>query len=461
MNPRLSSALSSQAYLSLLFSLFLVFAISTPSWALFPSVKPPPPAQQTASHTVTIDSVTVRPDSSFQLAVRTSDLTGAGISSFDLLLLYDASLISATGATLDGTLSGPDGAGMTLLTNTDTPGQIRISAAGPSDLTGNGALVWLTFESLQIGGATEISFSTLTFNEGAPITEGVEGAVSVELPLLGDPSLNQEITAYDAFLILQHMVGNGPLEGEAFSMGDVSGNGGISAFDASLILRRSIDLISCFPAEPTCGASKYNEVVDAQLNWHARPSDNSASLLITDIQGAIRAVTIEINANETHIQQITPLVPSDWVTTSGQINENTYRIMLVGSSPLESDSLLSLSLDASTPGVQASYQLNEEPFKKLQSQDPVETPASYTLQQNYPNPFNPSTTIQYTLPQETPITLTIYNLLGREIDRLVDEVQAAGTHSVSFDATSLASGTYLYRIETPEFTSTRQMLLIK
>ncbi len=91
----------------------------------------------------------------------------------------------------------------------------------------------------------------------------------------------------------------------------------------------------------------------------------------------------------------------------------------------------------------------------------AETPAEYSLEPNYPNPFNPMTVIQYHLPEQTSVQLTVYDILGREVVTLVDEHQQSGHHEVTFDATGLPSGTYLYRIRTEGFNKTRSMMFIK
>ena len=88
-------------------------------------------------------------------------------------------------------------------------------------------------------------------------------------------------------------------------------------------------------------------------------------------------------------------------------------------------------------------------------------PSDFTLGQNYPNPFNPATQIRFTLPDAAPVRLTVFDLLGREVRVLVDGEMAAGTHDVRFEAGTLASGTYLYRLETPAQTFTKQMVLMK
>jgi len=88
-------------------------------------------------------------------------------------------------------------------------------------------------------------------------------------------------------------------------------------------------------------------------------------------------------------------------------------------------------------------------------------PEDYNLSQNYPNPFNPSTTIRYSIPSPDLVRIKIYDILGREVQMLVNELQQAGTYEVQFDASGLASGIYLYRIESGNFLQTRKMILLK
>jgi uncharacterized lipoprotein YddW (UPF0748 family) len=88
-------------------------------------------------------------------------------------------------------------------------------------------------------------------------------------------------------------------------------------------------------------------------------------------------------------------------------------------------------------------------------------PTEYTLAQNYPNPFNPSTRIKFSVPNNVYATLKVYDLLGNEIASLVDRELSAGNYSVEFDASYLASGTYIYRISAGEFIQSRKMILVK
>ncbi len=88
-------------------------------------------------------------------------------------------------------------------------------------------------------------------------------------------------------------------------------------------------------------------------------------------------------------------------------------------------------------------------------------PQQYSLQQNYPNPFNPQTTLGFSLPQSAHTRLTVYDIEGNEVARLVDEFLPAGTYQTVFDGSGLSSGIYLYVMESGEFTSSGKMLLIK
>jgi subtilisin-like proprotein convertase family protein len=88
-------------------------------------------------------------------------------------------------------------------------------------------------------------------------------------------------------------------------------------------------------------------------------------------------------------------------------------------------------------------------------------PTEYNLAQNYPNPFNPSTIISYSLPQNSNVTIKLFDILGNEVAVLVDEAKAAGRYELNFDASNLTSGIYFYQIKTNNFFDTKKMLLVK
>ena len=99
----------------------------------------------------------------------------------------------------------------------------------------------------------------------------------------------------------------------------------------------------------------------------------------------------------------------------------------------------------------------------VSTEDPVdmELPEEVTLKQNYPNPFNPTTDIQFSIPQRMNVKLEVFDMIGRRIALLVDETRSSGNHQVTFDASDLASGAYLYRLQTETATITKSLMLIK
>jgi hypothetical protein len=88
-------------------------------------------------------------------------------------------------------------------------------------------------------------------------------------------------------------------------------------------------------------------------------------------------------------------------------------------------------------------------------------PTQFSLYQNYPNPFNPTTTIRYDVPSASRVRLSVYDLLGREIAVLVDDERSPGRFGVTFDAGSLSTGVYFYRLSTSEFSQVRKLVVVK
>jgi hypothetical protein len=86
---------------------------------------------------------------------------------------------------------------------------------------------------------------------------------------------------------------------------------------------------------------------------------------------------------------------------------------------------------------------------------------SFNLQQNYPNPFNPSTTINYSLPHSGNVKLTVYNSIGSKVATIVNDFKPAGSCSVLFNGSNLASGIYLYRLEAGNYSAAKKFALIK
>ncbi len=93
--------------------------------------------------------------------------------------------------------------------------------------------------------------------------------------------------------------------------------------------------------------------------------------------------------------------------------------------------------------------------------DPVNSAREFKLNQNYPNPFNPTTTISYSIPKRSNVSLKVYNMIGQEVAKLVNGEEEAGTYKVNFNGAELSSGIYFYKITAGSFSTVRKMILLK
>jgi hypothetical protein len=107
----------------------------------------------------------------------------------------------------------------------------------------------------------------------------------------------------------------------------------------------------------------------------------------------------------------------------------------------------------------------------VEEENTNEVPAEFLLSQNYPNPFNPNTKIKYSLPQTSLVQIKVFDVLGNEIETLVNEEKLAGTYEVEFNVSSLsssvsakggyASGVYFYQLKAGDFVESKKMILLK
>jgi hypothetical protein len=213
--------------------------------------------------------------------------------------------------------------------------------------------------------------------------------------------------------------------------------------------------------------------------------DNILSVMLQGVSNDM-TVTVQVlfdrnndgkydEANDTRIEaKPVSLNFSGWKEVHFNINTTEFKIV----SKLKDEDFSVLEQEAL--GIQFSYQTGKdfksaaietglamiaERYSKELKQESAQTETisgeSYFNAKNYPNPFNPETKITYTLPSATSVKITVYDRLGREVVVLVDESQSEGDHSVSFNAGSLPSGVYFYRIKTPGMVEVRKMVFTK
>jgi hypothetical protein len=157
---------------------------------------------------------------------------------------------------------------------------------------------------------------------------------------------------------------------------------------------------------------------------------------------------------------------ADPVTTGSAPYTGSYRpgaplSVFVGMDP---EGLWTLKVRDGTPGNAGTLNawgltVTLGPATSVEGQETL--PRRLSLEQNYPNPFNPSTTIAFVLPEAARVRLEVYDLLGRRVARLIDGTLPAGAHQRVFDASSLSSGIYLYRLSAGARLLTRRMMVLK
>jgi hypothetical protein len=308
------------------------------------------------------------------------------------------------------------------------------------------------------------------------------GSTRANVPyiLLGDVSQNNDITSYDASLILQSLVGYINLNNVQEYVANVSGNDGVTAYDASLIQQYMVNIIDSFPADtgsysaPGSGdLTMNNGEVEAgqQINvpLYLTNGDNIMSFewLITFNQEhlsydeivwseLLNDFTVEVNVENGEIR----------VAGAGPVpdgHEGVFATLWFTVSPNfdEDETIVSLT----------SLRWNEETLMQnvtsatltriLGIDDNTSIPSKFNLSQNYPNPFNPVTTISYQLPRSAFVNLSIYNMAGQLIETLVNEHKNSGYHSVPWNAENVSSGLYFYRLEASEYSATKKCVILK
>jgi hypothetical protein len=208
--------------------------------------------------------------------------------------------------------------------------------------------------------------------------------------------------------------------------------------------------------------SFYNSYLHANFVSNAGPTN-----FLRGIQGDIISNEINFGLNDIYPKSPDEFIPNDAFATSlfnfsvySQYNslradDGTNRIIYLGfgleqiQDQATMDTVVVRSINWLMNGIVLST-----PNENLIAE-------SYKLDQNYPNPFNPATTISYSIPKESNVSLIVYDIMGKQVAELVNSKQAVGSYNVQFDAAKLASGTYFYKLTAGEFISVKKMVLLK
>jgi len=194
-----------------------------------------------------------------------------------------------------------------------------------------------------------------------------------------------------------------------------------------------------------------NVTVDLTL-----PVELSSFTSITDQRNVTLSWTTVSEENNSGFQIERSMVKEDW-RSAGFVN---------GAGTVNSPVNYSFT-DYNVPAGIYRYRLKQIDFNgnyeyhNLRNEVTIGTPEKFALYQNYPNPFNPVTKINYDLPSDDFVKITLFDISGKEVRTLVNEFRQAGFYSIEFNASELTSGLYIYKLESAKFTAVKRMMLVK
>jgi len=377
-------------------------------------------------------------------------------------------------------------AGWSMYVN-DTDTLLITASGGANTISSSGTLFSLQFyipDTLSPG-FIPVNIKHVLFDESDIDIESINGGITVQPNIFyGDVSLNGAVHAYDAALILKHLVDLEDLNEQQLLNANVSPDATVSALDAALIFQYVVGLIDTLPYDSAMGtlhASGDIEINDG--NVQAGQQIEVPLLLnhgdnILSFEGTVEFAPEDLRYDD--------IIWSDFLsdfTIEVHHQEGALAFAGAGSAPdgeegifatLKFTVIETFSAD-STEITLTRLRWNEEPiisdaasavFRKSVSMNNIDIPRTFSLSQNYPNPFNPTTTIEYGLPEQSDVKLIIYDIKGNTIKQWNYTNQNAGYYSVVWDGgntygNKVSTGIYFYRIIAGNFTQTKKMVFMK
>ncbi len=344
-------------------------------------------------------------------------------------------------------------------------GSLIVSGATTTAVEEDGDLLFLNIFP-QSAGTGGIEVTNLKINEDAELNNPATNFISIIERLCGDVTNDMTVSTLDASYVLRHTVllaPQYPLMGLDSLAADVTGNGDISAFDASKILQFEVGFIDNLSCKPINAKKKQ---LFTKANWNMVESNNDLKLNI-DISATdfdVYSAQLELDISAEFSFNGVKNVPKNWQVITNKVNGKT-KISMFGIQPLKQKELeisIRKNNEFLNSKIKGTIALNESSQADLSELWVNNLPEQFDLSQNYPNPFNPSTNIEYSLPEQSNVRLTIFNMLGQEVATLINnESKKAGVHTVNWNAGSVASGIYFYRLSVGHRVFTKRMMLIK
>ena len=291
--------------------------------------------------------------------------------------------------------------------------------------------------------------------------------------IMGDVTGNGSVSALDASEILKHTVKISPpypLAAMDSVAADVTCNGSISALDAANILKYTVSLVSDLSCNTETMAKSLTVAKEIEIGWEIRRGGSgqeiSLPLNIERMTGEFFSLDAEVSIPEDLTFEGVENLPEDWISLS-QVQNGQLLFSAAGTSALTTDndkpitvrfSFSDITTDATISGQLIFDEMSQITLDDLEL---IDLPDQVTLNQNYPNPFNPTTKISYSIPVASEVRLEVFNLLGQRVTTLTQVRQNPGTYSVEWNASTMSSGVYVYRLSAGDKVLIKKMMLIK
>ncbi len=314
-----------------------------------------------------------------------------------------------------------------------------------------------------------------------------DGVIQVDLP--GDVNLDQRIDVADLVNVVAYIIGDFGLPLRQFEVADVIFNDTVDVFD----LVGVINLLYGIPVGPlNAGQSFAAGLAKVVLDYDDMATGEYSDLLVTsELPVDIGGIQLEIQYDPATVKMGTPIIADDADNLQLITRDNGYGKMVILmhlTNPFSENALItagnadlvSIPMEALSSVESGNKQQVKITRALLSTGDALAVsvegfgkplPQTFVLKQNYPNPFNPITTIEFSLgvsgdEMTKKVNLDIYNILGRHVISLVDDILLPGHYSIEWDATDnsgrkTATGIYLYRLKVGSELQTKKMLLLK
>lgn len=350
---------------------------------------------------------------------------------------------------------------------------------------GSNTPLTVTFDTTNLTVGNNFATILIGSNDKDKPTVEVSVSLTVDEEILGDVSGNGVVSAHDAALVLQAVVGTLELSSYQRSVADVTGDGTISAFDAALILQFTVELIAEFPAQQTPPVAPH---LNASRSYALRiePAQVKTERMITipiivsEMDGLLSGeIVLSYDSNLLRPVQVSTTKRTGQRMLSYQADGGQLRIALASARSTSGEGkLANVTFEILQRPIEGSTQLNLS-SALLNEGLPVNTadgvirwiPGNTALLPNYPNPFNPETWLPYQLARDSEVTIAIYDGKGRLVRLINLGAMPAGMYftkgrAIYWDGRNdqserVASGLYFYQLKAGDFSATRKMVIVK